>query len=357
MSYAPQSSPGLPRLPAWLIPLFLFATPLLAQEEKPLAAPTDLQREPDGAPLVSLPAGAPVEPGRTQGDWHQVTVEGWISTSSTAPTRKDGFDLVVTPDKGENLRRSPNGPILGRAREGTLLERVGARGKWTRVRRKGWVPRQAVVPRARRQTEAVQTRQAQSAPAVQARAAPAVPTRAAQSAQAAPKAVAPDAVETTRATQLSASPGGAQYGSLQGGIPARVVGHSGEWAQVEVSGWVREADLQPAQGGAFTGVTAAEVRAAPDRFVGETLDWKVQLIAVQTADELRTEMPAGQPYLLTRGPLPEPGFVYVTIPEDSVAKFRALPPLAELTLRIRLKAAKTRYLTTPVAEYVGVVEK
>jgi hypothetical protein len=136
-----------------------------------------------------------------------------------------------------------------------------------------------------------------------------------------------------------------------------VVGHSGAWAQVEVSGWVRESDLQPAQGGAFAGVSAAEVRAAPDRFVGQTLDWKVQLIAIQTADELRTEMPPGQPYLLTRGPLPEPGFVYVTIPADSVAKFRALPPLAELTLRLRLRAAKTRYLTTPVAEYVGMLDK
>jgi hypothetical protein len=337
VSYAPQSSPGLPRLPAWIIPLFLFAAPLLAQEEKPLAAPTDLQREPDGTPLVSLPAGAPVEPGRTEGDWHQVTVEGWISTSSTAPTRREGFDLVVTPDKGENLRRSPNGPIVGRAREGTLLERVRAKGKWTQVRRKGWVPRQAVAPKARTPAQAVQTRAAQAAPAA--------------------KSVPPDAVETTRATQLSATPGGAQYGSLQGGIPARVVGRSGEWSQVEVSGWVRASDLQPAQGGAFAGVSAAEVRAAPDRFVGQTLDWKLQLIAVQAADELRTEMPTGQPYLLTRGPLPEPGFVYVTIPADSVAKFRALPPLSELTVRLRLKAAKTRYLTTPVAEFVGLVEK
>jgi hypothetical protein len=343
VSYAPQSSPGLPRLPACLIPLFLVAAPLQAQEEKPLAAPADLQREPDGTPLVSLPAGAPVEPGRAEGDWHQVTVEGWISTSSTAPTKRDGYDLVVTPDKGENLRSSPNGPIVGRAREGTLLERVGARGKWTQVRRKGWVPRQAIAPRARKQAQAVQ------AQAVQARTAPAPST--------ASKAPAPDAVETTRATQLSATPGGAQYGSLQGGVPARVVGHSGEWAQVEVSGWVPASDLQPAQGGAFGSVSVAEVRSAPDRFVGQMLDWKVQLIAVQTADELRAEMAPGQPYLLTRGPLPEPGFVYVTIPPDSVARFQALPPLSELTLRLRLKAARTRYLTTPVAELVAVLDR
>ena len=39
-------------------------------------------------------------------------------------------------------------------------------------------------------------------------------------------------------------------------------------------------------------------------------------------------MPPGQPYLLTRGPLPEPGFVYVTIPPDQVDRFRSLPAAA-----------------------------
>ena len=71
------------------------------------------------------------------------------------------------------------------------------------------------------------------------------------------------------------------------------------------------------------------------------------------ADELRPEMPFGQPYLLTRGPLPEPGFVYVTIPPERVAEFRALPALHEMTLRVTLKAARTRYLATPVAELVA----
>ena len=45
-------------------------------------------------------------------------------------------------------------------------------------------------------------------------------------------------------------------------------------------------------------------------------------------------MPPGQPYLLTRGPLPEPGFVYVSIPAERVAEFQALPPLHELVLRV-----------------------
>jgi hypothetical protein len=45
--------------------------------------------------------------------------------------------------------------------------------------------------------------------------------------------------------------------------------------------------------------------------------------------------------------------VYVTIPPERIAEFRALPPLQEMVMRVTLKAARTRYLDTPVAELVG----
>jgi hypothetical protein len=327
--------------------LMLLARPLAAQDEQPLSTPADLHREPQGAPLVTLPAGAPVETGDAKGSWREVTVEGWIYTPSTLPTRREGYDLVVSEDEGENLRRSPNGPVVGRAREGTLLEKVKQRGKWTQVRRAGWVPRRAVAPPARseQQPQGRQRTQA-AAPARTPAAKPAAP---------APDVVGPDVHQTARETGLNATPGGPALGSLQTGIPARVLGRSGEWARVRVEGWVREADLQPIEGGALAGVTAAEVRASPDRYVGQQLDWRLQVISVQTADELRPEMAPGQPYLLTRGPLPEPGFVYVSIPPDQVERFRALPSLEEVVLRVTVRAARTRYLSTPVAELVSVV--
>jgi hypothetical protein len=79
------------------------------------------------------------------------------------------------------------------------------------------------------------------------------------------------------------------------------------------------------------------------------------VIAVKAADELRAEMAPGQPYLLTRGPLPEPGFVYVTVPAARVAEFQVLPPLQELVLRVSIRAAHTKFLATPVADLVSVV--
>jgi hypothetical protein len=321
----------------------LLATNVRAQDESSLAAPADLHREPEGTPLVSLTPGAPVETGKAKGDWREVTVEGWIFSPSTAPSRRDGFDLIVTSGDGENLRRSPNGPVVGRAREGTLLEKVSVKGKWTRVRRNGWVPRTSVRPKA---PAKVQT-PAQSPP-------PAPPTVAARSTPKGPADV--ERAQTTRATTLNATPEGGQYGSLEGGAPARIVGRSGAWARVQVEGWVKEADLQAADDGVLRGVTAEEVRATPDRYVGQTLEWKLQLISVQNADELRAEIPPGQPYLLTRGPLPEPGFVYVMIPTARAAEFRALPALQDLTLRVTIRAPHTRYLTTPVAELVDIVK-
>ena len=337
----------------------MLAAPAAAQEEVEIRAPASLHKEPEGVPLVTLPAGAPVETGRARGGWNEATVEGWIFTSSTEPTRRDGFDLVVTPDDGENLRRTPNGPVVGRVREGTLLERVSQKGRWVRVRRNGWIPRK-VIAAPKPAAKAAAGRAATAAePAPQAQAQQPAPKPGGSSipaaSTAAPAREAVERVQTARETPLAAAPEGGTLGTLQGGAPARIIARSGDLVKVQVEGWIPADAIAPTDGGAMVGVTAAEVRAEPGRFVGRTVEWRLQVIAVKTADELRTEMPPGQPYLLTRGPLPEPGFVYVSVPSARVPDFEALPPLQELVLRVSIRAARTKFLTTPVAELVSVV--
>jgi len=346
VSYAPQSSSTPRGLPACAtVILLLVPTSLYAQDQGEIATDTRLRKNPNGVPLVSLPAGAEVETRDARGDWHEVVVEGWIFTSSTDPTRRDGFDLVVSAPEGENIRESPNGEVVGRVRSGTLLRKLETRGGWTRVSRAGWVPRSAVSSDAEpADTPAVARPDSQTASAG---ASPVESPR--------PPAADVDRAAIARTTQVYASPQGGQYGTLQTGAPARVLGRSGEWVRVSVEGWVRDIDLQAATGGALTGVTAAEVRAEPARYVGKTVDWRLQLISVQTADELRTEMPRGQRYLLTRGPLPEAGFVYVTVSASQAMEFRSLPPLQELVLRVNIKAPRSKYLTTPVVEFVSRV--
>jgi hypothetical protein len=342
--YAPQSSPGLRLLPACVAALFVFLThPLKAQDQSEISTDTRLRKEPEGVPLVSLPAGTEVEAKSSRGDWHEVVIEGWIFTSSTSPTQRDGFDLVVRASDGENIRQSPNGEVVGRVRNGTLLRKLETRGGWTHVSRAGWVPKAAVAASATSDTPAVVQAQA---PQASAPAGPAPTARPPSD---------PDRASVARETAVYAAPQGGQYGTLGPGTPARVLGRSGEWVRVQLEGWVRDIDLEAPSGGALTGITAAEVRSEPARYVGRTVEWRLQLIAVQTADELRTEMPRGQNYLLTRGPLPEPGFVYVMVTEGQAAEFRALPALQELTLRVTIKAARTKYLTTPVVEFVSRV--
>jgi hypothetical protein len=163
-------------------------------------------------------------------------------------------------------------------------------------------------------------------------------------------------VQALRSTALTLEPEGAELATLQPGASGQVIGRNGEWVQVQVQGWVREADLSEPASAALPGVTVAQVRANPGKYVGQLLDWRLQFISIQTADELRPEIPNGAKYLLTRGPLPEPGFVYVIVTGQQLPTFEAASPLQEFTVRGRLRAAQTRYLPTPVLELVQVMD-
>jgi hypothetical protein len=45
----------------------------------------------------------------------------------------------------------------------------------------------------------------------------------------------------------------------------------------------------------------------------------------------------------------------VTVSQAQAAEFRSLTPLQEMTLRVTIKAARSKFLTTPIVEYVGRV--
>ena len=85
---------------------------------------------------------------------------------------------------------------------------------------------------------------------------------------------------------------------------------------------------------------AAELRTDPQRYVGQSLRWTLQYIALQQADELRPEIPAGGMYLLMRGPLPERGFVYLVIPEPKRSLVAALAPLLTPQTQVLVKGSR-----------------
>lgn len=346
MTSAPQSSPPPSRLPACaLVLLLVLSAPVDAQERFRVANEVSFRKNGDGVVLGTLARGTEIILRRTDGSWAEFRLEGWIFNQSVAQTNRDGFDLSVT--RRENLRAEPNGKVLAWAAAGALFARLEERGGWTRVRRDVWVPRSAL--QSGNPPEAAQRPTPRdTSPSV---------TNAGVGAGISPLGPG-DHLEASTPTSLMATPGGAAIGTLDRGGRARVVSRSGEWVRVQVDAWVKEGETRTASdSGTLTGITAAEVRATPARYVGRTVDWRVQFLAVQKADELRPEIPEGRHYLLTRGPLPESGFVYVIIPPDQVERFRALTPLEELMVRGTIKAAVTRYLPNPVIDLIALGEK
>jgi hypothetical protein len=323
------------------------AAPAGGQTTARLSADATFHREPGGTHLVTLNRGSQVTVVRTRGNWTEVTVEAWIWSRSVGGTTRDGFNTVVTAPGGENLRLQPDGQIIGRAVTGALFSRVRVQGGWTRVRRTGWVASSAVPqPAVARQQPA-----APAAPVGQPAAAPLPRDTTPPPATASPAPASPyPATGLVRGTTMSVVPGGERFAELTGPADARVVGRQGDWVRVRLEGWVRAADLADPRAADVPRITAEDLRRDPERFVGETVDWRLQFLAIQVADELRPEIPMGQPYLLARGPLPEAGFVYVILSRAQLDRFRQMAPLDEFEARAVIRAARTRYLPNPVIE-------
>jgi hypothetical protein len=318
-------------------------------------------QEAGGKRLARLARGAQVAGGDAQGDWLAVTLEGWIFATSVGPTPRAGFELAVTRAPEENLRSAPAGALVGRLPQGFLLTRVsdGGTDRWVHVTRTGWVQKGDVEAVA----QVASSRMAADSDTAPARLTPgrspgvtATPGRGPGVGQpdTSPAAPDPSHVESARRTVLYRAPEGAPTGTLAPSAPLRVLGRSGDWTRVEIDGWVRSGDLQAAPAGVLVGVSAAELRAEPQRYVGQVLRWTLQFIAVQKADELRPDIPNGAMYLLARGPLPERGFVYVVVPEAKRAQLDALTPLATVQVTARVRAGRTRFLGNPVLDLMSL---
>ncbi len=342
----PQSSPPLGRLPALFCVGALLAGNLVAQAPVRLAQETPFLKEPRGARLITLVPGVRLTPRRVANDHAEVTVQGWLWTASTQADKRDGFDLSVSAEAGENLRAAPDGPVLGRAVQGTLFNRIAVKGGWTQVRRTGWVPRAVLTPPARTA--------AAPAPAV-AHPPETRPARESAAASAPPAGPAPDTVRAPlrgllpAGTVLRLAPEGAALTTLAAPSEATVLERDRDWVKVSVPAWVRAGEISGALA-PIPAITGAMLRENPDRYVGQTVDWRLQFLAHQQADELRPEMPLGHPYLLARGPLPETGFVYVLVSKEQVERLQGLKPLEELSVMVTIRAGRTRYLATPVVE-------
>lgn len=294
--------------------------------------------EPRATHLATVNAGTELSADSTFGRWVRVALDGWIWARSLEETEREGFDRQVGARNGENLRAEPNGRIVARLDEGALVDEIERRPGWVHVRRWGWMYAPSLEPLTApppRQTAAAQATSR-------------APPASEDSVTAGSATSVLDHAVIADSASLRRTADGPAGGRLDAGTPVRVLARSGDWVRVQVEGWVREDELRTGAPGVLVGVTGAEVRARPADYVGKLVQWNVQFIAVQNADELRREIPAGQRYLLVRGPLPETGFVYVIPTPEQLSQIERLPPLAELTIVGRVRAARSQYVGNPV---------
>jgi hypothetical protein len=332
--------PGSRRALLAALLLAAVAARLGAQATRAVTSETDLLNGPGGIQLLHLLKGTPLAVKPAKGGGMEATIEGWVPGNALRDDKRDGFDVSVLPAAGTTLRDKPGGAPLASARLGALFDRVEAKNNWVHVKRTGWVANAAfAAPVAARTPPPPPPAPAAGAPAatapVPAAAAPATP---------------PAATTIAAGSPLTAQAGGATVATLESPLRADVVEHRGGWAHVRIDAWVRDAAVGSAP--EPSGITAAEIRAAPDKYVGQTVEWTVQLLGIQKADELRPEMPPGTPFLLVRGPLPETQFIYVIVTQPEADEFSRLAPLTKIKIRATVKAGRSRFLPTPVLTLV-----
>jgi hypothetical protein len=335
----------------------LFVSPVSAQAGARVTTPGEwFYQAAGGRRLAQLETGAVVVMGQTQGDWTAITLDGWIFKSSIGATQVSGFDVAVTKSPSENLRAAPGGTVIAHLTTGFTLDKLGEQDGWAHVRRAGWVKASALsaIMNATRPAPAPATPVTPPRTGAAGTARPSQPggRGGGTPGDTGPAPVDPARVLSARPTPLFRAPDGASDAALAAGAPLRVLDRTGDWTRVQIEGWVRTADLQAAPAGVLVGVSAAELRAEPDRYVGQSLRWTLQVIAVRTADDLRPDIPTGATYLLARGPVPERGFVYVVVPDAQRAAVQALAPLATVQATLRVRTGRSKFVGNPVVDLV-----
>ena len=339
-------------------PIRLFAFALLvpfalgaSAQAMTVTAATELRLAPDGRELASMRAGAVVQAGAQSGAWTLVTVDGWLHVSTVGPKR-DSFPVSVKSPAGALMRATPdrNAPVLAQLDDGMGLSLVQRGDQWLRVRRAGWV--QSKMLRAGAAPMAAAPAPAPAAPPPAATVAAVPPPAPA----APPESMPGDVAVAHRATILTA-PSGHTLGTLDSATRLVTGPVERGWVKVTLEGWVRQSDIVPLDSAPISTISAADLRADPDKYRGRTVRWVVQVIAFQTADPLRKGLANDEPYLLARGPGDESSLLYLALPASLLDLAKSLRPLSSVVVIARVRVGRSDPSGVPVLDLQRIIQR
>jgi hypothetical protein len=330
----------------------LLAAPLLAATaaaQSAVRSDAPLLATAGGRTVATLRQGADVAVVTEQGEYAQITVDGWVAASLLGGAR-ESFPASVRGSGGVRLRDSAStrAAIVAELRQGMGVNVLQRRGGWVQVRRTGWVRRGAIAAPAAPPSPSVAAAEgAQETTGTGA--GPATPA-------VTEPAVAPTGeLVASRTAGLATHPEGARIGTLGPGARVAPLARERGWVRVRVEGWVREEDMLPADSSLRAALSAADLRADPEGTRGRLVRWRVQIIKLQRADPLRKGLADGEPYLLARGPGDENALVYLAVPPSLLETARALAPLDGVLVTARVRDGRSEPVGVPILDLQTLV--
>lgn len=326
---------------AWCIVALLLplsSLPLAAQTYEVTVDGETFRKTAEGRRLAELAAGARVELVRTEGEWAEVRLSGWVPAASVTPTSREGHDRVVSSAGGTNLADAPSGSPLALLLQGFLLDHVGDTGEWSRVRRDGWVRLASLQPVAADDRSFARPESAAD-----------VDRPPALVSEGRRLMTGEDPIEVHDA------PDGDTLAIVRPGTPLTVVERGNRWTRVRVDGWVRS-DRLVTQGAdsSLVEVSAGALKASPDQYQDMRVRWTVQFVALELAEPERTDFYEGEPFLLARAPDPGDGFVYLAVPPELLEAARALRPLEMIDVLAQVRIGRSALMGVPILDLLAL---
>lgn len=299
-----------------------------------------------GAPgarkLGTVAAGTVLAPGDRSGEFVQVRLHGYVAIALLGGAR-DSFPVTVsTTDVRVRAAPSTTAPVVATVDQGMGLRLVKRSGSWAEVERRGWVRRSALPAELADRRGAPPQKPPPAAP-------PTATTSDTTAASGSAPQAAAGSLTPLKAAGLSTAPGLSPVATVERGAVLTPLARDRGWVRVRIEGWMREADVGAADS-AMARLSAADLRADPDAYVGRTVRWSVVSLAFQTADPLRKDMHPDEPYLLARGPGSESALLYLALPPDLVVRAKALSPMQQILITARVRTGKSNPAGVPILD-------
>lgn len=318
---------------------------VVGQQEATVRVEENFRREPNGLILARVRPGATLRVLDTRGSWTQVEMSGWVWLPSLQVSQDPDLELVVAASGGENLRVEPSGRILARLVDGALLAELEREPSWARVSRVGWIWTPSL------EDGPATTVEEPSDPAV----GEVAPAEASSTSTQGPAARIPGGFVGAAGGAILAAPDGDTLAVARPSGDVEVVRREGNWARVRLEGWM----WIPGNVGDSASATAAEAPSAlepadlsadPGAQAGRVVQWSLQFISLERAEEIRTDFFEGEPFLLTRFGGADGPFVYVAVPTDRMAQVEGLVPLERIEVTGRVRTGASALTGVPIID-------